>query len=199
MTEYTGWIITNYGQPVFPTLQTTRRDCISGFALRRALTQGEWEAMRRKGSHKCVKVTLTLPEQDKRSKALDDLAEMDADRIAENIPNSGGLDTQGGDDRGWENETPDESSITTMSERNEDSRRLARAMGWTVDVIDNGFGCRDYWTSPDGEVTRSQPPNPFTDANDHYAVLEWMRNSEEPSQFKQWMALSILPPASSFK
>ena len=59
--------------------------------------------------------------------------------------------------------------------------RLAEAMGWywqgTVDQPNNPNG---QWCSPDiGWMARGEKhenlPDPFTDANDDYAVLEWMR------------------------
>ncbi len=49
-----------------------------------------------------------------------------------------------------------------------DRIKLAEAMGWT-----NSHQFR--WDGPgDGEY-RNDPPDPFTDANDDYAVLEWVR------------------------
>ena len=51
-----------------------------------------------------------------------------------------------------------------------DRIKLAEAMEWT-----NSHQYR--WDGPgDGEY-RNDPPDPFTDANDDYAVLEWMRNN----------------------
>ena len=53
-----------------------------------------------------------------------------------------------------------------------DRIKLAEAMGWVV--------CRDgkgYHPNDAGKNIRLQIPDPFTDANDDYAVLEWMRDS----------------------
>ena len=44
--------------------------------------------------------------------------------------------------------------------------KLAEAMGWT------SWNAR--WLTPDHK-TITDLPDPFTDANDDYAVLEWMR------------------------
>ena len=53
-----------------------------------------------------------------------------------------------------------------------DRIKLAEAMGWT-----NSHQFR--WDGPgDGEY-RNDPPDPFTDANDDYAVLEWFRQRAE--------------------
>lgn len=60
--------------------------------------------------------------------------------------------------------------------------RLAEAMGWvrTESVRRDGT---PFWINPrTGTRTNdvSDLPNPFTDANDDYAVLEWMRGQIEP-------------------
>ena len=53
-----------------------------------------------------------------------------------------------------------------------DKIRLAEAMGWTV--------CADGKTGFEGDSRhRRILRNPFTDANDDYAVLEWMRNKPD--------------------
>lgn len=55
----------------------------------------------------------------------------------------------------------------------EDRIKLAEAMGWRQTLAG--------WVAPDGSHKRASidrpypPPDPFTDANDDYAVLEWMR------------------------
>ena len=59
-----------------------------------------------------------------------------------------------------------------------DRIKLAEVMGWKS----HGAG---YWSKPgcglplhsrDAKLLMG-PPDPFTDANDDYAVLEWMRNN----------------------
>jgi len=67
-----------------------------------------------------------------------------------------------------------------------DRIKLAEAMGWTWETP--GGDELPRWCRPDGShaspitVCREKvsPPafNPFTDANDDYAVLEWMRNGD---------------------
>lgn len=61
-----------------------------------------------------------------------------------------------------------------------DRIKLAEAMGWRLDPdLDFIQGSHtNYWLSPDANVTRVSEalPDPFTDANDDYAVLEWMRS-----------------------
>ena len=47
--------------------------------------------------------------------------------------------------------------------------KLAEAMGWTETKYHR-------WLSPAREMRCDFPPDPFTDANDDYAVLEWMRD-----------------------
>lgn len=52
--------------------------------------------------------------------------------------------------------------------------KLAEAMGWNV--LPNGLCVK----GPDNnKQIRKDPPNPFTDANDDYAVLEWVREQAE--------------------
>ncbi len=52
-----------------------------------------------------------------------------------------------------------------------DRIKLAEAMGWAT-VMEG-----ELWSPPDftDMALRDYPPNPFTDANDDYAVLEWAR------------------------
>jgi hypothetical protein len=56
-----------------------------------------------------------------------------------------------------------------------DRIRLAEAMGWEHNkgwpVPYDG----DWWKSPDGNLSVTLDFDPYTDANDDYAVLEWMR------------------------
>jgi len=53
--------------------------------------------------------------------------------------------------------------------------KIARVMGWTT--CDEG----NLWRDPDSSNMnlRDDPPDPFTDANDDYAVLEWMRKDDQ--------------------
>ena len=50
-----------------------------------------------------------------------------------------------------------------------DRMTLAEAMGWAE--------CGKTMGKPPNRLTFSELPDPFTDANDDYAVLEWMRGS----------------------
>ena len=59
-----------------------------------------------------------------------------------------------------------------------DRIKLAEAMGWTHDEIDE-----NCWHSPDDDpkgpwTDTAYLPDPFTDANDDYAVLEWLRSDQ---------------------
>lgn len=57
----------------------------------------------------------------------------------------------------------------------EDRILLAEARGWTPQTNEpNG---EPVWLSPDGEdpCYLFELPDPFTDANEDYAMLEWMR------------------------
>ena len=51
-----------------------------------------------------------------------------------------------------------------------DRIKLAEAMGWTRSTI----GTEYCWRHEDGRVI-GMCPDPFTDANDDFGVLEWMR------------------------
>ena len=60
-----------------------------------------------------------------------------------------------------------------------DRIKLAEAMGWEREVHHKGTLHESHvWRSPTDSV-RGVPPDPFTDANDDYAVLEWMQASSE--------------------
>ena len=67
----------------------------------------------------------------------------------------------------------------------DDRITLAEAMGWTCHTTGNAEG--RVWMPPDfgdffdkrDAVIAPCLPNPFTDANDDYAVLEWMRNDKK--------------------
>ena len=61
-------------------------------------------------------------------------------------------------------------------------RLLAEAMGWKPALggdaeIIGGFAIafKDTWVDPTGIYYTEKLPNPFTDANADYAVLEWIR------------------------
>ena len=88
-----------------------------------------------------------------------------------------------------------------------DRIKLAEVMGWTRMVAHPTIGSDNiaidndpYWIPPE---TDEEPkpnygdleelPDPFTDANDDYAVLEWMRNSELPIYTKMISALECPP------
>ena len=66
-----------------------------------------------------------------------------------------------------------------------DRFKLAEAMGWktgrtdTVEVMGRLIS-HMRWIDLKGN-DRAYSPDPFTDANDDYAVLEWMRNN--PARF----------------
>ena len=72
-----------------------------------------------------------------------------------------------------------------------DRIKLAEAMGWTT--RDEG----NLWADPDPSnlSLRDAPPDPFTDANDDYAVLEWMR---EQKKWNQWHDFCDECPTYSF-
>ena len=65
---------------------------------------------------------------------------------------------------------------------------LAEAMGWSRKIVRGGYvdgekqPAMSGWLKPDGSFApkfidgREPIPDPFTDANDDYAVLEWMRH-----------------------
>ncbi len=74
-----------------------------------------------------------------------------------------------------------------------DRIKLAEAMGW---IHETGGG-RD-WYHPSDNRSRcfaNQLPDPETDANDDYAVLEWMRDfadADEPKLLRAERALNQL-------
>jgi len=66
----------------------------------------------------------------------------------------------------------------------QDEIKLAKAMGFylqtfPVEFTDGSKGMSDFkvWHSPSHQMLEpaGELPTPFTDANDDYAVLEWMR------------------------
>ena len=60
----------------------------------------------------------------------------------------------------------------------DDRIRLAEAMGWEQT---DAAGVGSVWRSPDNEVMPL--PDPFTDANDDYAVLEWAIKNLDPDAY----------------
>ena len=67
-----------------------------------------------------------------------------------------------------------------------DRIKLAEAMGWVRKprALVAGKPCghwkEAHWLHPNGkEVNDANFPDPFTDANDDYAVLEWMRDGDQ--------------------
>ena len=94
--------------------------------------------------------------------------------------------------------------VTEMSESNQDKLRLAEAMGWKFreGKIDDRYWClsspgagypdkyHSKWKKPPGQDWQCElcgggddTPDPFTDANDDYAVLKWARENLTPRQF----------------
>ncbi len=66
-----------------------------------------------------------------------------------------------------------------------DRIKLAEAMGWTMTKPRK----YEWWQGPtelygDSDC-RNHPPDPFTDANDDYAVLEWMRNDPDQPGYRR--------------
>ncbi len=65
-----------------------------------------------------------------------------------------------------------------------DTIKIAEMMGWRWSENSNKEAGGGRWYRPDGSYTDlcikyAEIPDPYTDANDDYAVLEWMRESEE--------------------
>ena len=71
--------------------------------------------------------------------------------------------------------------------------KLALAMGWTHEQMRENL-YRTCWKSPQGDdwVFPSDLPDPFTDANADYAVLEWMRNEGKGRYDNFCNALAII-------
>ena len=67
---------------------------------------------------------------------------------------------------------------------------LAEAMGWTR-AMSHGKP-QNGWCPPNLEykiwLTAEELPNPFTDANDDYAVLEWMRKQKSTASDDTFLA-----------
>ena len=105
-----------------------------------------------------------------------------------------------------------------METTDQDRVMLAEAMGWEFHegTIDNRYWClsspdagypdkyHSKWKKPPGQDWQCElcgcgddVPDPFTDANDDYAVLEWMR---EDATFAQYDAFRrMLPFQSDYK
>ena len=60
-----------------------------------------------------------------------------------------------------------------------DRIKLAEAMGWWIKADIN-------WISPEGH-NHKEPPDPSTNANDDYAVLEWVRENWCGKDKDKWM------------
>ena len=75
--------------------------------------------------------------------------------------------------------------MSETSETIQDKIRLAEIMGWEKKAIEyRGFSgrpvSREQWHRPDGITFGGiRLPDPFTNANDDYAVLEWVRKLRE--------------------
>jgi len=88
-----------------------------------------------------------------------------------------------------------------MSNGNETDRiRLCEAMGWERNLAG------DWHNIPQGKLPRPHfdLPDPFTDANADYAVLEWMRKRKEDLSIQQWgfqwtKFARLLPDASWYR
>jgi len=62
-----------------------------------------------------------------------------------------------------------------------DRIRLAEAMGWKLDIVTTNPITDEpieSWNSPDGEISRFSPPDPFTDANDCEALIHWLADEK---------------------
>lgn len=66
----------------------------------------------------------------------------------------------------------------------QDRIRLTKAMGWKHEPDYQGVGAWiDYGSGKRQGRVKFDVPDPFTDANDDYAVLEWMRSQKENRNF----------------
>ena len=64
-------------------------------------------------------------------------------------------------------------------------KKLAEAMGWVNSIGPRGFESHGKgWYSPTCDWSVELSFDPFTDANDDYAVLEWMRVKYEPDEIE---------------
>ena len=63
--------------------------------------------------------------------------------------------------------------------------RVAEAMGWKRD--NHSLREVDFWMGPKGQIGEDALPDPENDANDDYAVLEWMRDTLTITQLYGWI------------
>ncbi len=81
------------------------------------------------------------------------------------------------------NQLLDEVFDEMTRQTNQQRIKLAEAIGWTrgevriVRVMGRSIP-HQRWIDPEGS-DRAQLPDPFTDANDDYAVLEWLRANKK--------------------
>ena len=82
-----------------------------------------------------------------------------------------------------------------MTLPNHNRIKLAEAMGWKWDTSMRprdfeGFPDWQCWIKPDGDkwFGSGRMPDPETDANDDYAVLEWMRTM--PFENGDWQRIN---------
>ncbi len=61
----------------------------------------------------------------------------------------------------------------------QDRIRLAEAMGW-----ENPHKWR--WQKPDADDYRNEPPDPFTDANDCEALIQWLNEQGYGLTIEPW-------------
>ncbi len=73
-----------------------------------------------------------------------------------------------------------------MSQSDQDRVRLAEAMGWHFETDKYDDHAVEYWWHKTAEksTVAAEPPDPEHDANDDYAVLEWMRKDYRFQKFK---------------
>ncbi len=77
--------------------------------------------------------------------------------------------------------------MNTQTATMDDRIRLCEAMGWTPQPNEpNG---EPVWVGPDDECPcyLYELPDPFHDANDDYAVLEWMRDNPMFDSYKIYL------------
>lgn len=73
-----------------------------------------------------------------------------------------------------------------MTDNTQDRIRIYEAMGWQWSMVDDHWG---EWVRPDGSSCRrprgmrcSALPDPFTSADDDYAVLCWVRHGNNSAE-----------------
>lgn len=78
-----------------------------------------------------------------------------------------------------------DAALAKLNDNTEDNRiKIAEAIGW------KRHESEEWWADPDSGMFKTSEflPDPFTDANDDYACLEWMRNSEDRIQRTLYLA-----------